>query len=47
MRFRAFVVARGSNMDAGIFADEQRWFECTCAMVFPLENGANNHDVTM
>ena len=34
MRFGAFVVARGSDMDAGIFADKQRWFECTCMMVF-------------
>ena len=47
MRFRAFIVARGSDMDTGIFADEQRWFECACTMVFLPENGADDHDVTM
>ena len=47
MRFRAFIVARGSNMDAGIFADELWWFECACTMVFPLENRADDHDITM
>ena len=46
MRFGTFVVARGSGMDAGIFADEQRWFKYTCMMVFPLENRAENHDIT-
>ena len=47
MRFRAFIVARGSDMDAGVFADEQIWFECTCMKVFPLENRADDHDVIM
>ena len=47
MRFGAFIVARDSNMDTGAFADEQGWFECTCAMIFPQENGADYHDVTM
>ena len=47
MRFRAFVVARGSDVDASMFADEQRWFECACMMVFPLENRADDHDITM
>ena len=47
MRFRTFIVIRDSNVDASTFADEQWWFECTCAMVFPLENGAENHDITM
>ena len=35
MRFRAFVVVRGSDVDAGIFADKQRWLKCACMMVFP------------
>ena len=47
MRFGAFVVARCSDMDAGTFADEQWWFECACMMVFLLENGADDHDITM
>ena len=47
MRFRAFIVARDSDVDASTFADEQGWFECTCTMVFLLENGADDHDVTM
>ena len=47
MRFRAFVVARDSDVDACTFADEQGWFECACVMVFPPENGADNHDITM
>ena len=47
MRFRAFIIARGSNVDASIFTDKQRWFECACMMVFPPENGADNHDITM
>ena len=47
MRFGAFVVARGSNMDAGIFADKQRWFECAWTMVFLLENRADDYDITM
>ena len=46
-RFGAFVVARHSDVDAGVFADEQGWFECKCAMVFPPESGADDHDVTM
>ena len=37
MMFGAFIVARDLDMDAGTFADEQGWFECTCVMVFPLE----------
>ena len=47
MRFGAFVVARGSDMDAGIFADKQKWFKCTCAMVFPPENREDDHDIIM
>ena len=47
MRFRAFVVVRESDVDAGTFADEQWWFKCACTMVFPLENRADNHDITM
>ena len=47
MRFGAFIVAIGSDMDASIFADKQRWFECACMMVFPLENSADDHDITM
>ena len=46
-RFRAFVVARDSDVDADTFADEQGWFECTCPMVFPLENGTDDNDITM
>ena len=47
MTFRAFVVARDSNVDAGTYSDEQGWFECVCAMAFPLENGADSCDITM
>ena len=47
MRFRAFVVVRDSNVDASTFGDKQWWFECTCAMVFPPEIGADDHDITM
>ena len=36
-RFRAFIVARGSDMDASIFVDKQRWFKCACAVVFLLK----------
>ena len=47
MRFGAFVVARDSDTDTDAFADEQGWFKCACLMVSPLENGADNHDITM
>ena len=47
MRFRTFVVARDSDVEASTLADEQWWFECACTIVFPLEKGADNHDITM
>ena len=49
MRFRAFVIIGGSNMDASRFADEPWQFQCTCTMVFPLEDWSKwswHHDVT-
>ena len=37
MRFRAFVVIRDPDVDAGTFADKQWWFECARPMFFPPE----------
>ena len=46
-RFGAFVIIGNSDVDAGGCTDEPLWFQCACAMVFPPENGADDHDVTM
>ena len=34
----AFIVIRDSGMDASRCADELQYFQCTCAVVFPLED---------
>ena len=34
----AFIVFGGSGEDAGGYADECWQFQCTCAVVFPLED---------
>ena len=47
MRFGAFVIFGGSNVDAGRFADESWQFQYACAIVFLPEIGADNHDVMM
>ena len=46
-RFRAFIIIGDSDVVTSRCADESWWFECTCAMVFLLENGADDHDITM
>ena len=38
MRFGAFVIFGGSDLDASRFADESWWFQCACAVVFPPED---------
>ena len=45
--FGAFIIIGDSDMDTGRCADEPWQFQCTCTVVFPLENGAENHDITM
>ena len=37
-RFGCIYSIRGSGMDAGRCADEQQCFQCTCAVVFLLED---------
>ena len=44
---RSFRSSKGFRRGHGTFADEQWWFECACTMIFPPENGADDHDVTM
>ena len=39
-RFRAFIIFGGSDMDASRFADEPWWFQCTCTVVFLLEDSS-------
>ena len=34
----AFIVTRDSGVDAGRCADKLQCFQCTCAVVFPLED---------
>ena len=38
MRFGAFVIFGGSDVDASRFADEPWQFQCTCTVVFPPED---------
>ena len=38
MRFGAFVIFGGSDVDAGRFADEPWQFQSACAVVFLLED---------
>ena len=35
---RSFCSNWGSGVDASRCADEPWWFQCTCAVVFPLED---------
>ena len=37
-RFDYIYSVQGSGVDTGRCADEQQCFQCTCAVVFPLED---------
>ena len=35
---QSFCSIWGSSVDASRYADKLWWFQCTCAVVFPLED---------